>query len=313
MTKSTATLLLFVALVALLALAGCGRELVAPSGGEVTVVTTTYPLTYMTQRIGGDRVAVTQLVKPGVEAHDFEPAPSDIRTISNAELFIYNHPAFEGWALDAAKVSGNGSGDSGPVITVQTVNLETEGEDHGGQAVDDSNIDAHVWLDPLDARKQAKRITAALVAADPDGSFDYVRNGEAIDIELAALDELIARRISKCELNTVVVSHLAYGHMAERYGFTQIGLAGLSPDFESGPAQITAVIERINELGIEHILREPIGSSRLADTVAAETGAEVLILHPLEVRTIAEAEAGEDYISIMKANAEALSTALQCS
>jgi zinc transport system substrate-binding protein len=314
MTKSTKILVLLLA-VLLATFAACDRDLDPPAGGEVTVVTTTYPLTFIAGRIGGDRVAITQLVKPGVEAHDFEPAPSDIRTISDADLFIFNHPALEGWALNAASASSSGSGsdNAGATITLQTVFLESAGEDHGGQAVDDSTLDAHVWLNPLSARDQSKRILAALVAADPDGSFEYVRNADALGVEFQALDEIISRRLNDCELDSVVVSHLAFGHMAERYKFNQIGLAGLSPEFESGPAHIASAIESMIDLGIQHVLQEPIASDRLAETVAAETGAQLLQLHPLEVRTREEASNDDSFFDIMKANAEALHTAMRCS
>ena len=284
----------------------CDGDLDPPPGGEVTVITTTYPLTFLSEKIGGNRITVNQLTKPGVEAHDFEPAPSDIRAISDSELFIYNHPSFESWALNAAYASST-DGDNSPMVTVQTVILESVGEDHG-----EDHVDTHVWLNPLKAQKQADRILSALVEIDPEGAQIYTRNADGLDVELQALDDLINNQISNCELNSVVVSHLAFGHMAERYGFEQIGLAGLSPEFESGPAQIAGVIKKINELGISHIMQEPIVSNRLAETVAAETGAELLSLHPLEVRTSEQASAELDYLDIMKSNADALQTALRC-
>ena len=307
MTRSTAIILSCLALFALAVIAACGQELKGPEDGKLAIVTTTYPLTFLVQRIGGDRISVVQLIKPGVEAHDFEPAPSDIRTIAGADVFFYNHPALEGWALAAASATG-----SGPPNAIQTVNIESQGEDHGGQAIDDANFDPHVWLNPLHAQKQAEKITAALVTADPGGSAAYMRNADDLDAELREIDELIATRLSGCALDTVIVSHLAYGHMAERYGFNQVGLAGLSPEFESGPSHIASVITLIDDLGIKHILQEPIVSRRLAETVAAETGTGILVLHPLAVRTADEARAGADYISIMEANAETLRTALQC-
>ena len=181
MMKQNVKIFLLIVIFGTFGITACVRELDPPEGGSVAIVTTTYPLTYLAERIGGDRVSVTQLVKPGVEAHDFEPAPSDIRAISNADVFIFNHPAFEGWALAAASASG-----SGPQTIVQTVNLESQGEDHGGQAVDDSNFDAHVWLNPLEANKQARRIVSALVSADPEGSVSYVQNGDGIEAELSA-------------------------------------------------------------------------------------------------------------------------------
>lgn len=305
--------LIFALMLALSALliSACESDAGEQQGDNVSVVTTTYPLTFIAERIGADRIEINQLVKPGVAAHDFEPAPSDVRAISNSDLFIYNHPAFESWALNAATASGDDGNKS--TVAVQTITEEIEHEDHGGQAQDDDTLDAHVWLNPLEAQEQADRILSALIEVDPDGSQVYTRNADALDIELRALDELIAKQLSSCELDSVVVSHLAFGHMAEQYGFSQIGLAGLSPEFESGPSQLANVIERINELGIRHILQEPIVSDRLASTVSGETGAELLTLHPLEVRTASEASAGKSYLDIMKSNAESLATAMNCS
>ena len=309
---ASAVLSAFVLLV-IAVFAACGSEPDEPADGKITVVTTTYPLTFMARRIGGSRVSVVQLIKSGVEAHDFEPVPSNVRTIASADIFFYNHPAFEPWALAAATASGSRSGGTAQSNAIQTVILESEGEDHGSQEVNDAEFDPHVWLNPLRAQEQAERIAAALVTDDPEGSLEYVRNSDGLEAELRGLDELIARRLSDCALGTAVVSHLAYGHMAERYGFNQLGLAGLSPEFESGPSHIASVIRQIAELGIRYILQEPIASDRLAETVAAEAGVDILVMHPLAVRTFDEAKAGADYFSIMQANSEALAIALQCS
>ena len=309
---ASAVLSAFVLLV-IAVFAACGSERDEPADGKITVVTTTYPLTFMARRIGGNRVSVVQLIKSGVEAHDFEPVPSNVRTIASADIFFYNHPAFEPWALAAATASGSRSGGTAQSNAIQTVILESEGEDHGSQEVNDADFDPHVWLNPLRAQEQAERIAAALVTDDPEGSLEYVRNSDGLEAELRGLDELIARRLSDCALGTAVVSHLAYGHMAERYGFNQLGLAGLSPEFESGPSHIASVIRQIDELGIRYILQEPIASDRLAETVAAEAGVDILIMHPLAVRTFDEAKAGADYFSIMQANSEVLAMALQCS
>ena len=148
--------------IALVAVAGaaCNSNINSTPDDATVVTTTTYPLTFIAERIGGDRISVTQLVKPGIEAYDFEPAPSDVRAISESDLFIYNHPAFESWALNAAAASS--SDKENLTVAVHTVNLELEGEDHGGQEHDHSTLDAHVWLNPLEAQKQADRIMSAL-------------------------------------------------------------------------------------------------------------------------------------------------------
>jgi zinc transport system substrate-binding protein len=300
MTRSPALIICLFVLLAV-AYVSCGRDADEPVAGKLRVVTTTYPLAFMTQRIGSDRVAVIQLVKPGVEAHDFEPAPSDVLSISTADVFIFNHPAFEEWALNT--VTASRSGGNGSAIAVETIDGEA----------DESSFDAHVWLNPLKAQLQAQRILAALITADPDGSTEYEKSAAVLEDDLITLDDLISTRLSNCDLDSVVVSHRAFGHMAERYEFDQIGLAGLSPEFESGLSHLAGVIEQMKDLGVKYILQEPIVSDRLAETVAAETGAELLQLHPLEVRTSSEVSAGKDYFAIMEANAESLATALGCS
>ena len=100
--------------------------------------------------------------------------------------------------------------------------------------------------------------------------------------------------------------------MAERYGFNQIGLAGLAPNFESSPSRLTRAIKTISDLGISHILQEPIVSDELIKTLAEETGAEISTLHPLESLSINDLKSGETYLSVMKSNGNALSKAMGC-
>ena len=79
---------ILVILLAISILTGCDRELEEADGGKIKVVTTTYPLTFIAERIGGERISIVQIVKPGVEAHDFEPAPSDVIQIKESDIFI---------------------------------------------------------------------------------------------------------------------------------------------------------------------------------------------------------------------------------
>jgi zinc transport system substrate-binding protein len=307
----------------------------------VKVITTIYPLTYFTERIGGDQVRVIQMIEPGVESHDFEPTPSDVRLIGDADVFVYNHEAFESWALNLAKSANNSGLQVVQAAEIQMIleegQIEHDGheleEDHANeehesghdQHIDDEHeedvdeghdhkdgLDPHVWLNLEEALGMVNRILEGLTSASPESADSFTRNAELLIGELQQLDSELSAQLDHCERSTIVVSHLAFGHMAERYGFEQLGLAGLSPEFESGPAQIASVIDRINELGIKHIMQEPIVSDRLAETVSLETGADLVQLHPIEVRTPQEVEENLDFIDIMRRNGEALRTALLC-
>ncbi|MDP7088294.1 MAG: metal ABC transporter substrate-binding protein, partial [Dehalococcoidia bacterium] len=190
---------ILVILLAISILTGCDRELEEADGGKINVVTTTYPLTFIAERIGGKRISIVQIVKPGVEAHDFEPAPSDVIQIKESDIFIYNHPSLEGWSsglIDRSNISADSN-----TIWVQTIQLEESDKEHGHD--EHAGIDPHVWLNPLDYLEQSERILSGLVEADPQGSHDYTRNADALKVELLALDKNLSEQLSNCDITSI--------------------------------------------------------------------------------------------------------------
>ena len=117
-------------LLALAAFVACGED--SDDDGGLSVVASIYPLGYFTERIGGEQVTVTVLVKPGVEAHGFEPTASDLRTIGAADLVVMNGLELEPWlerALEALEDS-----DTRVVLEAADQTLAIEGmahDDHG--------------------------------------------------------------------------------------------------------------------------------------------------------------------------------------
>ncbi|MGI6554747.1 MAG: metal ABC transporter solute-binding protein, Zn/Mn family, partial [Bacillota bacterium] len=55
----------------------------------------------------------------------------------------------------------------------------------------------------------------------------------------------------------------------------------------------------------------PFTGEKVAQTLAAETGGEVLELNPIGGLTETQMESGEDYLSIMRKNLEQLKVALE--
>jgi zinc transport system substrate-binding protein len=249
------------------------------------------------------------LVSAGAEAHDFEPKPSDLRAIKEADVVVYIHPAFEAWMAAAIE-----SIEPGKVI-VQAADLSEEADapEISGGEHDHGGVDPHVWLNPEEASGMVAKIRDGLVRADSTHREAYESNAAALVAQLAELGSQIVAALRACKLETVVVSHLAYGHLLEDYNIEQIGLAGLDAEVsETGPRTISEVVNRMKAEGIEHILVEPILDSALALQVTAETGATVLPLSPLENLTSAEIAAGDDYFTVMSRNLESLQTALRC-
>ncbi|MBI2856146.1 MAG: zinc ABC transporter substrate-binding protein [Chloroflexi bacterium] len=276
----------------------------------VSVVTTLYPLEYFAQRIGGDGVSVVNLVKPGVEAHDYDPTPEDMRRLDSADVVLYNGSGFEPWMNRAlSAISGRG----GPRLILEASrgmveNHGTEGEDSS----DYGRADPHVWLDPLRAMEQVKLIRDGLSSADSDGAAGYAQNAEDLLAELSELHQRFAAGLEGCVQDHFVASHAAFGHLAGRYGLEQVSISGLSPEAEPGPGDLASIADTIRELGVRYIMVEPIISARFAETLAREVGASLLPLHPLESLTPEESTDGEDYFTVMDSNLDNLRLALGC-
>lgn len=299
-----AVLLSVLAVSALACTAGPAQPDGDGTGNEVLVVTTLYPLEYFAGRIGGDRVRVVNLVSPGVEAHDFEPTPEDIRVMDSADVIAYNGLGFEPW-IDRALESFDG-GDR--IVIEAAAGIGYDGVQDGQAPVPDP----HVWLNPLLAIGQATAIRDALSSADPDGSEEYASASEDLIGELRALDARMESGLAGCRLDSFVTSHSAFGHLARRYGLADIAVSGISPEAEPTPRDLADIADTIRASSVRHILVEPGVSQRLSRTLADEVGATALPLTPLETLTPEQAERGETYFTIMDANLMSLRQALEC-
>ena len=300
----TATLSLF-ALSAVLAGAACGSGEDTPAGQDapVRVVATTYPLEFFAGRIGGDRVLVENPVPAGGDAHSFKPTPGDLRTISAADLLVYNGLGFEPW-VDAVLAAGDA-----PRITVQTASAEgVLMLDEDGDLV----LDPHVWLDPVLAAIQVRSLLEGLIEADPEGEAVYRANTDILVAELNALDERFRARLQSCARDTFITAHDAFNYFAARYGLTAVGIAGINPGAEPSPRGLGDLSTLVEDEGIRYILINPIDSRRLSDTLAKETGAKTLPLHIIQNLTPEQREQGETYFSLMNVNLESVAMTLGC-
>ncbi len=297
----------------------CGGNSGSAGGGSperipdrIRVATTIYPVEYFVGRVGGERIDIVSLIPPGVEAHDFEPKVSDLIDIVRADLLIYNGAEFEPWVERALKALG---GDAPPAIEsveLLRADLPAAGGREGEDEHADDEFDPHVWLSPLKAMAQVEAIVDALTAIRPGLANEFQSAGIALTRQLESLDNRFRSGLSECSLDAFVTSHAAYGYLAAEYGLEQIAVAGLSPDAEPKPRTLANIANRMSDLGVSHVLIEPISNSRVGKALARETGGTTLPLHPLESLTEEERSNGADYFSIMNQNLESLVVALDC-
>ena len=268
---------LVAALMALVFLAGC-------SGGESdarpTIVASSYPLAWAAERVAGDDYRVVNLTPAGAEPHDIELTPQDVETIRDADLVVYLSGGFQPAVEDAV--------------------AERDGPSIDARGAD---VDPHIWLDPIRFSRAVEQVGRAL--GRPEAA-------SRVRAQLHEIDERYQEGLAQCSRSTFVTDHAAFGHLARRYGLSQLALVGISPEAEPAPRAVEHLIDEVKSVGAPVVFAEPLVSDRLARTVAHGADVDVSVLDPIEGLTSARLDAGDDYVSVMLDDLNALTKALGC-
>lgn len=284
---------------------------------RIKVITTLFPLYDFAKNIGQDKADVVLLLPPGVEPHNFEPKPEDIVRINKADLFVYAGKYMEPWAGDLLKGLDHKSlivVDSSHGISLMEEKGEHEhGHKHQHKEGHHHEMDPHFWLDFGHAQKMADHILEGFIKKDPSHKEFYSRNTEQYKSKLNDLDLKFKEVLSRCKKNVFVhAGHFAFGYLAKRYGLEYVSAYGFSPDAEPSPKKMVELTKTLKKHGLRHIYYEELITPRVAETLAKETGASLLMLHGAHNLTKDEFEKGVTFISLMEENLKRLEVGLQC-
>ena len=299
---------------------------------EISVVASFYPLAYVTEAIVQDLASVSTIASGSSEPHDFELSPSDVAKIVSSDFAIYIPefmPSFDAALNDLASEqiidATNG-------ITLLESDHDEHGheeeedddehgeeehgheeddddehgeEEHGHEEEDDDhaheNGDPHVWLNPLNMVIVAKQIAATLTRAYPELAVELNSNLANFETQMIELDNSYKTALAECEIKTLLVSHEAFGYLVDQYGFTQLGISGISPEAEPSPARLAEVAKVAREISATTIYHETIVDPSVANALAEEVSIVSAVLDPIESKP----EMG-DYLYAMEQNLEAL-------
>lgn len=285
---------------------------------RIKVYTSIYPMYDFTKQIGKDRIDLELMVPPGAEPHDWEPTAKLMGEMEKANVFIYNGVQMEMWADKVIGALSNNdlivveASEGVDLLKFEEHNHDEEDIQHNEQKHEHKHgaYDPHVWLDPIRAIKQAQNIKNALVKADEENKEFYEANFNEFKDKLRALDSKYKDELSDRELDEIVVAHAAFGYLADRYGFKQIAISGLTPQEEPSAAKLAQITEVVNAHGIKYIFYETLANPKLSEVLAKETGANTEVLNPMGGLTKEDRASGKDYTSIMEENLLALKKAL---
>ncbi|XJS10744.1 metal ABC transporter solute-binding protein, Zn/Mn family [Aerococcaceae bacterium WGS1372] len=195
-----------------------------------------------------------------------------------------------------------------------SLEIQVQGLDSNGQILVESDIveahidnhdelDPHSWLDPVLAQEQVDRIRDAFIQVDPEGEAEYTANAQAFKEALQQLDADYQNAFEGAKNRQFIVQHEAFGYLAQRYQLEQVSVGGLSTEVEPSPQRMGEILTIIKDTGASVIYYQSGANSAIAQTIAQETGAEIVELFDLEI-----APSGQEltYLEAMYQNLEAL-------
>ncbi|MGI1732037.1 MULTISPECIES: metal ABC transporter solute-binding protein, Zn/Mn family [Streptococcus] len=277
---------------------GCQKQPKQTKDG-LHIVTSFYPIYAMTKYISGNLNDV-KMIQSRAGIHSFEPSPNDVAAIYDADLFVYHSHTLEAWAgkLDASKHHSKVKiVEASKSLTLDKVEgLEDMPVTDG---VDPARLyDPHTWSDPLLAADEADIIAKQLAAIDPKHRLIYEKNAKSFREETENIDHAFQAKFKKVKTRTFVTQHTAFSYLAKRYKLKQIGIAGISPEQEPTPRQLTEIRDFIKTYQVKTIFVEKNVSQKLAKTVAHKTGVKLKLLSPLE----SDPENNKSYLENVKEN-----------
>lgn len=236
----------------------------ASAEDKIRVVTTVGMITDVVKNVGGERVAVTGLMGPGVDPHLYKASAGDVQRLTSAQLIFYNGLHLESKMGDIlAKMSGN----TKTVAVTDAVDrslLLTPPEFEG-------QYDPHLWFDVTLWIKAVEQIRDTLSEFDSDNTLMYSTNAERYLAKLAELHEYVKAQSERVpsEQRVLVTAHDAFNYFGKAYGFEVRGLQGISTATEAGIADVQELATFIAERRIPAIFVESSVSSRSLEAVRA--------------------------------------------
>jgi zinc transport system substrate-binding protein len=298
-----------------LILAGCSNaaEDSQPASESLpSIVTGSFAVAWLASSISDGCAVVTDLAPSGGDAHDLELTASQTASILDADLVIPVdglQPAFDA----VAESKSSGVFDILDLLDPLTAEDHADEDGHEDHADEDGHedhglLDPHFWLDPKRVSDAAGFLGAEISKLSANCATKVEVTVPAVQAQLEDLTQEFETSLATCSSRTIVVSHEAFGYLADAFNLEQIGVAGLDPEGEPSAARLKEVIDLANSLGVSAVFTESTVNPDVAQTLADALEVGILTLDPLEIASVSK-----DYISLMQTNLEALRSGLNCS
>jgi len=271
-------------------------------------------LTEIAQQVGGERVTITAHVKPGVDPHEFEPKPADLKTVGSAQLILVSAKHLEGYVGKLKEATGT----KGAVVEVgdrfSSLKMKADdGHDHGhkhahkeGELVEDP----HWWHSIANMQKAVKVVRDELAKISPADQKAFADNASAYVSKLDTLQKWVKAEVAKLprDQRKLVTSHDAFQYFAKENAFTIYAIEGISSADQPSSKKVAEIISIIKSQGVKAIFPESIQNPKVLKEITRETGAK--LGSELFADGLGEG-AASTYEGMYKSNVTAIVTALK--
>ena len=248
------------------------------SSAKTKVIVSIVPQQVFVEKVGGEKVEVTVMVKQGSSPHNYQPKPSQMKEISKASAYFAMGVEFENvWLYkfhnqNKKMLIINSAKGIEKSVTPHTCT-------HAHHNHEDS-IDPHVWVDPLNVKVIAKNIYETLVKLDTNNTDFYKKNYEAYMLELDELHTKIKEILKDTpKYSTFMVFHPSWGYFSKRYNLTQLPVEvnGKEPKMKA----LVDIIKKAKEANVHAIFTQPEFSDKASQNIANNLNIEVIKASPL--------------------------------
>ena len=312
-------------LLSLMLLASLFLTAAAAEGKEISVVATIFPIYDWVREVAGDNssVKLTMLVNNGVDLHSYQPTAADMMKVATCDVFIYVGGESDEWVEDALKEAVNKDMIVLNLVEAMEEDIKieetVEGMEHErneqGDHEHEEEADEHVWLSLRNAQKLVGAITGVLTQADPDHGEIYAANASAYAEKLSALDQKYDEATKDAAYRTILFGdRFPFRYLVDDYQLSYYAaFSGCSAETEASFQTIVFLAQKVDELGLPAVLTIEGANHKIAETVIEATSAKnqkVLTLNSMQGTTLADAQAGVTYLSIMEDNLDVLKQAI---
>lgn len=288
------------------AFCSCGE--VERSTGKISVVTTIFPYYDFARSVSKGTCDVDMLLKPGSDVHSFEPTPSDILKIRNADLFIYNGGESDEWVDSILESLGD---TDKPVVMKMTDYVKPLTEMDADHHAEDEE-DEHIWTSLDNAKTLVSKISDEVSKLDQKNKSVYSKNSSDYIEKISKVQSEIENTVNSSKSKKIVVGdRFPLLYFATEFSLDwECAFPGCSTETEPSLDRLSKLTDTIEKDKIKTILKLEMSENKVADTLADETNTKVRTFYSAESVSKEDFANNVTYVDLMERNNNALKEAL---